>query len=198
VNAANPFRDTTTRDLEALQESLAWDLAEYWGDAEPFAHVEALPARTNGAAEYLAASLQLADDELDRRRRLRDRPGAPPWPEHRIDVDRVKSAVDLAAFVRDFVGRDLQKRGARLWCRCPLWDHPDDETPSFAVSPERQLWHCFGCGKGGEVVTLVEEIVGLGFVNAIEVLARYAGIDVDRHQRAPSPRRVRVGSVSVA
>ena len=81
---------------------------------------------------------------------------------------------DIADVVSGYV--KLSKRsGANLFGLCPFHS---EKTPSFSVSPDKQIYHCFGCGKGGSVINFVMEIEGLSFPEAVEFLARKAGLEV--------------------
>ena len=62
-------------------------------------------------------------------------------------------------------GIELKQRGRHLVGLCPL--HPE-KTPSFSVNPEKQVWHCFGCGKGGDVISLIQELKGISFKEACQ------------------------------
>jgi hypothetical protein len=185
----NPYRHTPTRDLIVVRESLGWDLVEYQADAESFGHVDHIPERTTNAIDYLSASLSLAEAELARRERLRHRPGAPAWPSDRADVARLKAAVDLVAFVETYGPAAFAARGGRFWARCPFDDHAD-ATASFSVNAERRLFHCFGCGRGGDVFTFVQEMFGLGFWGALVFVAGEAGLPLPPRPPDPSSRIV--------
>ena len=87
------------------------------------------------------------------------------------DVREVKSRLDIAEVIGDYV--ILRKSGQTYWGKCPFHN---EKTPSFSVSPERQTFHCFGCGKGGDVFTFIMEIENLEFREALERLAERAGI----------------------
>ncbi|HAH70124.1 MAG TPA: DNA primase, partial [Synergistaceae bacterium] len=87
------------------------------------------------------------------------------------DVREVKSRLDIAEVIGDYVA--LRKSGQTYWGRCPFHN---EKTPSFSVSPERQTFHCFGCGKGGDVFTFIMEIENLEFREALERLAERAGV----------------------
>ena len=68
----------------------------------------------------------------------------------------------------------LTKRsGQNLFGLCPFHS---EKTPSFSVSPSKQIYHCFGCGKGGSVINFIMEIENLSFPEAVEFLARRAGM----------------------
>ena len=80
--------------------------------------------------------------------------------------------------IEDVVGsyvRLTKRSGANLFGLCPFHS---EKTPSFSVSPDKQIYHCFGCGKGGSVINFIMEIENLSFPDAVEFLARRAGMDV--------------------
>src|SRR5262245_9746919 len=80
---------------------------------------------------------------------------------------------------------------------CPFHE---ERTPSFSVDPREKLYHCFGCGVGGDVIKFVEEKEGLGFPEAVEALADRYGVEVDRESEDPRAedarkRRARLGEL---
>src|SRR3954466_399369 len=91
-------------------------------------------------------------------------------------------AADIAlvrerAKVEDVIGEHLQlkRAGSSLKGLCPFHD---EKTPSFNVTPTRQLWSCFGCGEGGDVITFVQKIDHLSFSEAVELLAGKVGVQL--------------------
>lgn len=96
----------------------------------------------------------------------------PVYPDSfKIEVAEKNNIEDV---VSEYV--TLSKRsGMNRFGLCPFHN---EKTPSFSVSPSRQSFHCFGCGKGGDVVTFIEEIEGLTYPEAMEFLAKRAGIPV--------------------
>ena len=82
----------------------------------------------------------------------------------------------------DVVGQHvkLKKAGANYQGLCPFHS---EKSPSFSVSPTKQFYHCFGCGAHGSAISFLMEYSGLGYVDAIEDLARSAGLDVPREER---------------
>lgn len=96
-------------------------------------------------------------------------------PESKIEeVRRASDIVDvIAGYVR------LKKRGKNFLGLCPFHT---EKTPSFNVSPERQMYHCFGCGVGGNVFTFVMEYEKVSFVEAVRTLAERAGIALPQEQ----------------
>jgi DNA primase catalytic core len=95
-------------------------------------------------------------------------------------VEAVRQAADLVAVVEERTA--LRKAGARMMGRCPFHD---ERTPSFSVSPAKGMYYCFGCGKGGDVFTFVEETQGLDFTSAVEWLAERFRITPEYEQSVP-------------
>lgn len=85
----------------------------------------------------------------------------------------IKSRLDIVEVISDYVR--LKKSGKNYWGLCPFHS---EKTPSFSVSEERQAYHCFGCGKGGDVFSFIMEIEGLDFPQALQILAPRAGVDL--------------------
>lgn len=86
-------------------------------------------------------------------------------------VDEVKSKVDVVEVISSYI--PLKKMGRNMGGLCPFHG---EKTPSFMVSPERQVWKCFGCGEGGDVFTFLEKIESWDFREALEELAKRAGV----------------------
>jgi DNA primase len=86
-------------------------------------------------------------------------------------IDEVRNAHDLVEVISAYVR--LKKRGKNYLGLCPFHT---EKTPSFTVSAEKQMYHCFGCGKGGNLFTFVMEIEKVSFVEAVRTLASKAGI----------------------
>jgi DNA primase catalytic core len=97
-------------------------------------------------------------------------------------VDRLKETVSIEDVVRARVS-ELKRAGAEWKARCPFHD---EKTPSFHVVPHKGLFHCFGCGKSGDVIAFVEAFDGLSFMEAVEELATSVGLDVPRRERGAS------------
>lgn len=101
-------------------------------------------------------------------------------PEHL--VEEVRNASDIVDVVSDYLS--LKKSGRNFFGLCPF--HPE-KTPSFSVNPEKQIFHCFGCGTGGNVFTFVMQEEGVNFPEAVRILAKRAGIEI------PEPDEQAVG-----
>ncbi len=95
-------------------------------------------------------------------------------------LERVKQAADIVEVVSAHT--DLRRQGARWVGLCPFHE---ERTPSFSVDPQEKLYHCFGCGVGGDTIKFVEEKEGLGFAEAVEVLADRYGVELEREREDP-------------
>lgn len=87
------------------------------------------------------------------------------------DVDKVKQKIDIVDLIGSYI--PLKKAGRNFKCPCPFHN---EKSPSFVVSPDRQIWHCFGCQKGGDVFTFVQEYENTTFGDALKFLAQKAGV----------------------
>jgi DNA primase len=95
-------------------------------------------------------------------------------------LERVKQAADIVEVVSAHT--DLRRQGARWVGLCPFHE---ERTPSFSVDPQEKLYHCFGCGVGGDTIKFVQEKEGLGFAEAIELLADRYGVEIEREREDP-------------
>lgn len=98
-------------------------------------------------------------------------------------VEEVKARLSIEDVISEYVPL---KRAGRNWRG--LSPFSNEKTPSFMVSPEKQIWHDFSSGKGGNMFSFVMEVEGLEFKGALELLARKAGIDIEQYRTA-GPRR---------
>ena len=87
------------------------------------------------------------------------------------DVELVKEKINIVDLISEYL--PLKKAGVNFKTNCPFHS---EKTASFVVSPERQIWHCFGCQKGGDVFTFLIEKEGMEFKEALEMLAKKAGV----------------------
>ncbi len=95
-------------------------------------------------------------------------------------LERVKQAVDIVEVISAHT--DLRRQGARWVGLCPFHE---ERTPSFSVDAQEKLYHCFGCGVGGDAIKFVEEKEGLGFAEAVELLADRYGVELEREREDP-------------
>ena len=98
------------------------------------------------------------------------------FPQHFLDELIARS--DIVDIVSSYVA--LQRKGSNLFGLCPFHN---EKTGSFSVSPDKQIYHCFGCKKGGGVVTFIMEIENLSYPDAIRFLAQRAGMTVPEDDR---------------
>jgi len=95
-------------------------------------------------------------------------------------LERVKGAVDIVEVISAHT--DLRRQGSRWVGLCPFHE---ERTPSFSVDAQEKLYHCFGCGVGGDAIKFVEEKEGLGFAEAVELLADRCGVELVRDKEDP-------------
>jgi DNA primase len=86
-------------------------------------------------------------------------------------VQEIREKIDIVSFMSEYL--PLKKAGRNFKTNCPFHN---ENTPSFVVSPERQIWHCFGCSKGGDAFTFLMEYENLEFPEALRILAKKTGI----------------------
>ncbi|MGM0945691.1 MAG: DNA primase [Bacteroidota bacterium] len=91
--------------------------------------------------------------------------------------DKVKERMDIEEVVGDYL--PLKKKGQNLWACCPFHG---EKTPSFSISPAKQIYKCFGCGKAGDPIQFIMDIEGVGFHEAIRHLAGKYGIEVEEDE----------------
>lgn len=92
------------------------------------------------------------------------------------EIESIKYKLNIVELIGEYVR--LQKAGTNWKACCPFHN---EKTPSFSVSEEKQFWHCFGCGKGGDIFGFLMEIEGLSFREALENLANRAGVELPKY-----------------
>jgi DNA primase len=90
------------------------------------------------------------------------------------DTQTIKDRVSVVQLIQEYV--PLKKSGANWKGRCPFHN---EKSPSFMVHEEKQMWHCFGCSKGGDIFAFIQEIEGVEFPEALKILATRAGVQLD-------------------
>jgi DNA primase len=85
--------------------------------------------------------------------------------------EEIKSKLDIVEVIREYT--PVKAVGANFQALCPFHN---EKTPSFVISPDKQIWHCFGCGRGGDVFAFVMEKESLGFMETLRLLAPKAGV----------------------
>ncbi len=91
-----------------------------------------------------------------------------------FSFEKIREHVDIVDIVSQYL--NLKRAGANFTALCPFHT---EKTPSFVVSPQKQIFHCFGCGKGGDVIKFVSEINGLDYFDAALKLAKDYNLDFD-------------------
>ncbi len=102
--------------------------------------------------------------------------------------DKIKSKLDIVDVVREYIP-SLKAVGVNFTALSPF---KREKTPSFVVSPEKQIWHCFSSGKGGDLISFVMEMEGVSFVEALRILAPKAGVTLRRENKEYASRRNRL------
>ncbi len=93
------------------------------------------------------------------------------------ETELIKQKINIVDLISEYL--PLKKSGVNFKASCPFHS---EKTPSFVVSPERQIWHCFGCGKGGDLFTFLMEKEGMEFKESLEFLAKKAGVTLKQTQ----------------
>jgi len=101
-----------------------------------------------------------------------------PIPDEKIE--EVRAAADIVDVANDYV--QLKRSGSRFKALCPFHN---ENTPSFSVDPDKNLYYCFGCGNGGDVFKFVQEIEGVGFLEAVRILAERYSIPLPEEEADP-------------
>jgi len=94
----------------------------------------------------------------------------------KASIDEVNNRLDAVAIVGDYVR--LEKKSGRWWGKCPFHGGGQEKTPSFKVDPDLKMYHCFGCNKGGSVISFVMEMDKLTYPEAIKSLAQKMSIEL--------------------
>ena len=88
-------------------------------------------------------------------------------------IDEIRQSNDIVDVISQYM--NLKRSGRNYFGLCPFHN---EKSPSFSVSPDKQIFHCFGCGVGGNVITFIMKIEGCGFVEAVQILAEKANIQL--------------------
>ena len=94
-------------------------------------------------------------------------------------IEEVRNQNDIVDVISEYV--KLQKKGANYFGLCPFHN---EKSPSFSVSPGKQMYYCFGCGEGGNVISFVMKYENYSFIEAVQMLASRAGIELPQVTRS--------------
>ena len=94
------------------------------------------------------------------------------------DIQKVRDATDIVTLFSEYT--PVKQRGRDYWCCCPFHQ---EKTPSCKLDPSTQLWHCFGCGEGGDIFSFVMKHDGVSFPDAVRTLAQRAHIEISSNER---------------
>ena len=89
-------------------------------------------------------------------------------------INRINDTADIVEIVSKYV--DLKQRGRNFFGLCPFHN---EKTPSFSVAPDKGIYHCFGCGNGGNAINFIMEYEKISFVEAIQQVGEQLGIEVE-------------------
>src|SRR3989338_2920133 len=98
-------------------------------------------------------------------------------------TDQIKERIDLIDLIREYIP-ELKKAGISWKARCPFHQ---EKTPSFIVSPDKGIWHCFGCGLGGDAFTFIQRMEKVEFPDALKILAERTGVELKKNWSEMSP-----------
>lgn len=107
------------------------------------------------------------------------------------DLDLIKEKINIVDLISEYL--PLKKAGVNFKAPCPFHQ---EKTPSFMVSPERGIFHCFGCGKGGDHFKFLMEKEGMDFSDSLEFLAKKAGVTLKRKKSVEKDKRSRLFEVN--
>ncbi|MBI2450853.1 MAG: DNA primase [Parcubacteria group bacterium] len=106
-------------------------------------------------------------------------------------IEEIKSRLNIVDLIQGYIR--LNKAGTNFKAVCPFHN---EKTPSFYVSPARQIWHCFGCQKGGDVFRFLMEIEGVDFPEALKTLAQKTGVILKKENKEISSEKNRLYGIN--
>ncbi len=107
-------------------------------------------------------------------------------------IEEIRSSNDIVDVISKYI--TLKRSGRNFFGLCPFHK---EKSPSFAVSPDKQIFHCFGCGAGGNVIHFISKIEGLDFKDTLELLANRVNIELPTLDNLDSSKYVSGGATSL-
>lgn len=103
-------------------------------------------------------------------------------------VEEIKNRLDIVEVIGEYVS-NMKQAGGNWKGLCPFHN---EKTPSFMVSKDKQIWHCFGCGEGGDVISFVQKIENIEFPEALKILAKRAGVTLRYEDKSLSNQKTKL------
>ncbi|MDP3970202.1 MAG: DNA primase [bacterium] len=100
------------------------------------------------------------------------------------DIEKIKQKLDIVELLQEYL--QLKQAGSNWKGLCPFHN---EKSPSFMASQEKQIWHCFGCDKGGDIFAFIQEIEGVEFGEALRILALRAGVELQSYRPELTTRK---------
>ena len=94
------------------------------------------------------------------------------------EIEEIRRKIDIVDLISNYL--TMKKSGANYKAPCPFHQ---EKSPSFMVSPEKQIFKCFGCGKGGSIFDFIMEMEGMNFPESLEYLAQRAGVQLKKTKK---------------
>lgn len=105
-------------------------------------------------------------------------------------IEQIKDKLDIVDLIQSYL--KLDKAGANYKTLCPFHK---EKNPSFYVSPSRQIWHCFSCGRGGDHFRFIMEMEKTEFAEALKILAKTAGVELRRVDQKLASQKIRLAEI---
>ena len=106
--------------------------------------------------------------------------------------EQIRERIDVVDLVSEYLQLKPAGQGAFKVC-CPFHG---EKTPSFYVNRQKQIWHCFGCDKGGDIFAFLMEMEGVDFPEALQLLGRKAGVEIPKYEKKGDDRRARMRAIN--
>mgnify|MGYP000270192119 CR=1 FL=1 len=104
-------------------------------------------------------------------------------------IEEIKENIDIVDFIGEYV--DLTRKGKEYFGKCPLHD---ERTGSFSVTPSKNMYYCFGCKKGGDVITFCQEHLNMSYERAVSYLCGIAGLSDEKTEISTTVRYLKKSS----